>query len=450
MAKARSKTPKKTKVPLGVQQNLINAEPELKAILEFICSESNKLHNCATYYARQMWFKAHQYVTKFDIVRNLTENVHFSALPSDAAVQTCISVGESISSFAKLRGLWLSGQLETRPKLPNYRKPGYQLVAYPKRSLRLIDGKIRFPLGLQVNAWFGIKEFFLPMPTNLDFESLREVRILPRNGCFYAEFIYPVLVEKPVLDPAKCLGIDHGLNNWLTAVSNVGTSFIIDGKHLKSVNQWYNKQVAKLKANKPEGFWSNRLAAMTEKRNRQMRDAINKAARIVINHCLNNGIGTLVFGWNKSQKDGIELGKKNNQNFVQIPTARLKARIQELCELFGIKFAETEESYTSKASFLDADPIPTYGEKPAGWTASGKRVSRGSYLSSKGTKINADCNGAANILRKVAVELGLVLSEISRGVLYAHFEVQDLDSSRISVSLDLRVSIQALPSMGAP
>ncbi len=438
----RKKTEKKPQVPLGVQQHLINAEPETKAILEFVCSESNNLHNCATYYARQIWFKAHKFVTKFEIVKNLTQNVHFSALPSDAAAQTCMAVGESISSYAKLRELWLSGRLETKPNLPNYRKPGgYQLIAYPKRSLRLIDGKIRFPLGLQVNAWFGIKEFFLPMPTNLDFESLREVRILPRNGCFYAEFVYPVVVEKPVLDPAKCLGIDHGLNNWLTAVSNVGTSFIIDGRHLKSVNQWYNKQVAKLKANKPQGFWSNRLAAMTEKRNRQIRDAINKAARLVINHCLNNRIGTLAFGWNKSQKDGIELGQKTNQNFVQIPTARLKARLQELCTLYGIKFLETEESYTSKASFLDADTIPTYGEKPTEWTASGKRVKRGLYVSSNGIKINADANAAANILRKVAVDLGLVLSEISRGVLYAAFEVQTLDYSRISVSLDLRVSM---------
>jgi IS605 OrfB family transposase len=335
MAKARTKKPKKTKVNYGIQQNLIDPNPELKAILEYICGESNKLHNCATYYARQMWFKAHKYVTSFDIVKNLTKNVHFSAFPSDAASQTCIAVGEAISSFAKLRELWLNGELENKPKLPNYRAPGYQLVAYPKRSLKLIDGQIRFPLGNRVNAWFGIKEFFLPMPSNLDFDALREVRILPRNGCFYAEFVYPVVVEQPVLDPAKCLGLDPGLNNWLTGVSNVGTSFIIDGRHLKSVNQWYNKQTAKQTTDKPNGFWSNRLAAATEKRNRQMRDAINKAARIVINHCLEHGIGNVVFGWNKGQKDSIELGKKTNQNFVQIPTARLKARIQQLCELYG-------------------------------------------------------------------------------------------------------------------
>ena len=150
-----------------------------------------------------------------------------------------------------------------------------------------------------------------------------------------------------------------------------------------------------------------------------MRDAINKAARLVINHCLDNGIGTVVFGWNKGQKSGIDLGKKTNQNFVQIPTARLKARIQQLCELYGVVFEETEESYTSKASFLDTDLIPKYGEKPEGWNASGKRVKRGLYRCSQGVEINADCNGAANILRKVAVKLGLNLSGISRGELKA-------------------------------
>ncbi|QEI44012.1 hypothetical protein BMF77_04640 [Dolichospermum sp. UHCC 0315A] len=148
-----------------------------------------------------------------------------------------------------------------------------------------------------------------------------------------------------------------------------------------------------------------------------MRDATNKAARIVINHCIDHKIGTVVFGWNVGQKDSINLGSKTNQKFVQVPTARLKNRIAQLCEQYGIKFVETEESYTSKTSFLDNDFLPTFGEKPEGWKESGKRVSRGLYRSQDGTKINADCNGAANIFRKVAVKLGLNSSGISRGAL---------------------------------
>ncbi|MEM6403752.1 MAG: transposase, partial [Cyanobacteria bacterium P01_D01_bin.116] len=177
------------------------------------------------------------------------------------------------------------------------------------------------------------------------------------------------------------------------------------------------KSVAKIKEDKPQGFWSKRLASITEKRNRQMRDAVNKAARIVVNHCLENNIGTLVFGCNEAQKSGSNMVKKNNQKFVQVPTAKLKNRIEQLCEQYGIEFVETEESYTSKASFLDTDELPKHGEKPDGWKESGRRVKRGLYKSSKGYLINADCNGAANIIRKVATKLSLELSGISRGCL---------------------------------
>ncbi|MEZ2248946.1 RNA-guided endonuclease InsQ/TnpB family protein [Microcoleus sp.] len=218
----------------------------------------------------------------------------------------------------------------------------------------------------------------------------------------------------------KALGIDHGIDNWLTCVSNSGTSFIIDGKHLKSINQWYNKRVATLMEGKHNGFWSHQLARLTEKRNRQMRDAVNKAARLVVNHCIKHRIGVIVFGWNKRQKDSANMGKKNNQQFVQIPTARLKNRIAQLCEQYGIKFVETEESYTSKASFVDRDFLPTIGEKPDGWKETGRRVKRGLYRTgAKNWYINADCNAAANILRKVETMLGIDLDGVCRGALTA-------------------------------
>ncbi|WP_293084545.1 IS200/IS605 family accessory protein TnpB-related protein [Okeania sp. SIO3B5] len=129
---------------------------------------------------------------------------------------------------------------------------------------------------------------------------------------------------------------------------------------------------------------------------------INKAARIVINHCLKNSIGTIVFGWNQGQKNQIELGKKSNSEFVPIPTGRLKERIAQLCDEYGIILIETEESYTSIASFLDGDDLPIYGEKPNDWKPSPKRIKRGLYRSSNNWLINADCNGAANIITKVS------------------------------------------------
>lgn len=148
-----------------------------------------------------------------------------------------------------------------------------------------------------------------------------------------------------------------------------------------------------------------------------MRDGINKAAKIVINHCLENEIGTIVFGWNKGNKTQIELGKKNNSEFVIIPTARLKDRIEQLCSQYGLRFVETEESYTSKSSFLDGDYLPKYGEKPQDWKPRGKRTKRGLYRTASDWYINADANGAANAIRKVSMTLGDNLSEVSRAIL---------------------------------
>ena len=147
-----------------------------------------------------------------------------------------------------------------------------------------------------------------------------------------------------------------------------------------------------------------------------MRDNVNKAARFIVNWCLKNQVSTLVFGWNKRNKDGINIGRKNNQSFVRVPTARLKSRIAQLCEQHGIEFVETEESYTSQTSFLDKDILPTFGEKPEGWTSSGKRVKRGLYKDSEERLINADCNGAANIIRKANVSTQQ-LAKVARGVL---------------------------------
>jgi putative transposase len=402
----------------GCQQVLIKTGRDTQAIIEYLCYESNNLYNCAVYYGRQIWFKTHRIVTGFDLAAQMKTNRHFNAGYASSMQHTCLNVGEAFKSFKQLLAKSKTGKLAQNPKAPKYRKTGGLFtVTYPKRWLKLNNGLIRFPLGKQVNAWFGIREFFLPMPTNLDWSIVKEVRLLPRNGCFYAEFVYSNEIIEAQLDTSNVLGIDPGLNNWLTVVSNVGTSFIVDGKHLKSLNQWYNKQISTMKDGKPQGFWSRTLANITEKRNRQMRDAVNKAARIVINHCLENNIGTIVFGWNKGQKDSINLGSKTNQKFVSVPTAKLKTRIVQLCEQYGIRFEETEESYTSKSSYLDNDELPKYGEKPKEWKPSGKRVERGLYRTANFGYVNADCNGAANILRKVKGKLGLDLGRLTRGIL---------------------------------
>ena len=404
----------------GCQQVLVNQDKDLINILTFLCEESHKLTNMGIYYARQLYFKAGKIVGKFDLIEQYKTNYHYKVLQSQAAQQVLLTVGESFKSYKGLIKAFKKGEITDRPQVPKYRKKGgLATVSYPKQALKLKDKAIRVPLGKTCKRWFGLDSFYVPLPSNLNFADIKELRILPRNKCFYFEFVYKKeVVGKIELNSDNVLGIDPGLVNWLTCVSNLGTSFIIDGKHIKSMNRWYNKQVSTIKENKPQGFWNNKLATITEKRNRQVKDGINKAARIVINHCLENNIGTIVFGWNKRNKDSINIGKKNNSEFVPIPTARLKDRIAQLCEQYGIQFVETEESYTSKASFLDGDYLPTYGEKPDDWKPSGKRTKRGLYrVEYKWFYVNADCNGAANIIRKVSRTLGLDLSRLSRGVL---------------------------------
>ena len=343
---------------------------------------------------------------------------------SQAAQQILRSVAESFQSFKKLKQAFTQRKLADKPRPPSYRKSGgLALVSYPKQALKLIDNSLRIPLGKSFKCWFGLDSFTIAMPSNLKFEDIKELRILPKNRCFYIEFVYKLTSIEVEVDQNNVLGIDTGISNWMTCVSNVLTSFIVDGKHVKSLNRWYNKQVSVLKENKPQGFWSNRLAAITEKRNRQMKDAINKAARLVINHCLEHRIGTLVFGWNQGQRQKVELGK-TNQSFVQIPTARLKERISQLCKQYGIQFVETEEANTSAASFLDGDSLPKYGEKPNGYQPSGKRVKRGLYRTANNWYVNCDAQAAANIIRKVSITLGLDLSRVSRALLTAPHRIK--------------------------
>ncbi|WP_225880320.1 RNA-guided endonuclease InsQ/TnpB family protein [Anabaenopsis elenkinii] len=409
---------KEVKTMYGCQQNLVNPDNELRAVLEFICSESHKLTNCGIYYARQLYFKTRKLIGKYDLEKEYKTNKHYQVLHSQAAQQILRSVAESFKSFKELDKKYSKGELHFKPKLPKYRKGvGYALVTYPKQALKLVGDHIKIPLGSTVKRWFKLDSFLLPMPSNLKFADVKELRILPRNRCFYAEFVYEQKSSPKInFNPQYALAIDPGINNWLSCVSNAGTSFIVDGRKVKSLNQWYNKRVASLKEGKPQGYWDEQLAHITEKRNRQVRDAVNKAARLVVDYCIKYKIGTVVFGWNQGHRQEAKLGK-TTQSFVQIPTAKLKERVKQLCEYYSIKFVETEESYTSKASFLDGDFLPIFGAKPEGWIPSGKRVNRGMYRTGAGKLINADLNGAANILRKVETQLDLNLVKVCRRVL---------------------------------
>ncbi len=412
----------KLKKQMGVQQNLLNLDEDTTAILKYLCEQSGKHYNNGVYFARQTFFKTGKLLTgKFDLdfEPTVSKTTVAQSLPSTPAQQTLRSVIEAFKSFKGLRDLYFKGQLHFKPKAPNYLE-GSKLfkVAYPNsggQKPTLIDGQLRFSLGLSVKRWFGVSEFFLPMPSNIDIAKVKEFTILPKNGAFYLEMSYELSPQVHQLDINQALSIDLGTaDNLAACVDTLGNSLLIDARAMKAMNQLWNKKVSTRKDGKEHAYWDNWLDSVTRKRNHQMRDGINKAAKLIIDHCLKYGIGALVIGWNEGFKINANMGRVNNQKFVQMPLGKLKDRLKQLCELHGIRFEETEEAYTSKASFLDGDSLPQYGEKPEGWKASGKRVQRGLYQSADQSIVNADLNGAANILRKVASKLGVDLNQLGR------------------------------------
>lgn len=397
----------------GVRRLLLHLPKSDLRLLEYLGLQAKKLYNTGNFVARQLFFKRGRVVSRFDLLYadGVRDSLHFRAMPSTTAQQTLLSVSEAWSSFRELRALWFKEGCppDRKPRPPSYLERGVFKLAFPnsgggKPKIVEVAGErmIRFPLG-QLNAvWFGIRELLIPAPSDFDLSQVREYTFVPQNGAWYLELSYRK--PKPVgvnVDPALTLACDLGTSaNLVAAVGTDESNLLIDARQLKAMNQGYNRLVARRKAGKPEGYWDAHLDRLTRKRNDRMRDGINKAARLVLDHCLERGIGTVVVGWNTGIKNRVDLGSRENQKFVQMPLARLKDRIQQLCEEYGLVFFEQEESYTSVSSHLDGDTLPVYGHKPDGWIPSGRRAKRGLYRTAKKEKINADLNGAANILQK--------------------------------------------------
>nr|WP_155750103.1 IS200/IS605 family accessory protein TnpB-related protein [Scytonema sp. UIC 10036] len=408
------------------------------------CQHANSLMNCALYHVRQThysrleelgnafttywrgdelrhgWKTYKCFTTYPELDKILKDNPHYKALAAQAAQQTLKSVGESITSYNGLVNAYYRGEVD-RPSLPQYRKSGgLAAVTFPRQALTYKDGCFYPSISRETKPHL-LTEIALPSPEFIDSDWVKEVTVRPCYGQLWIDWVIDdgkqIIEINPNLDYTQAWSFDHGGNNWMTGVSTLGQSLIIDGKKLRSMNQGYCRLVAKYKQGKSDFYWDANLDRIQRQRNNQMRDAINKAARFIINRCLADGIGNLIVGWNEGQKNGSDMGKRGNQNFVPIPTGRLIERLKQLCPEYGVVLTVTEESYTSKASFLDDDFLPTFGEKPNGWKASGERIERGIYKTKKGFLINSDCNGAANIMRKVATQLGLVLVKVGRAAL---------------------------------
>lgn len=323
---------------MGVQQILLNPNPETKALLEYLCQQAGKLYNSGVYFARQTFFKTGKLLTgKFDLAfePTVSKSLVAKSLPSTPMQQTLMSVAEAFKSYKELKNLYFNGELAIKPKPPGYLK-GSKLfkVAYPNSGGQkpvLINKQLRFSLGLTVKRWFGVSEFFLPMPSHLDFDKIKEFTLLPKNGAFYLELSYELPKQKQKLEPSIALSVDLGTaDNLAACVDNLGNSFLVDAREMKAMNQLWNKKVATRKEGDNQEYWDNWLNRITRKRNHQIRDGINKAARLIINHCLRFNIGTLVVGWNEGFKLNANMGRLNNQKFVQIPLAKLRGCLKSL------------------------------------------------------------------------------------------------------------------------
>ncbi len=381
---------------------------------------AKNLTNEAIYNVRQYYFtegKFLKYEKNYALLKNSS---NYRTLNSNMAQQILKEVDGSFKSFFGLRKLAKKGKYAFKDcKLPHYLpKDGYTTLVIG--FVRLNRNKLILPFSNSFKKTHKPVEITIP-PILLD-KKVKEIRIIPKAHARFFEIQYSYEAEciQRNLNQNNALALDFGINNLVTAVSSNGRSFIIDGRRLKSINQWFNKENARLQSIKDKQHFgkktTNRQKAIARDRNNKVNDYMSKAARKVVDYCIANDIGTLVAGYNVTFQRGSHMGKQNNQSFVNIPYGLLRNKLSYLCELNGITYVEQEESYTSKASFWDKDNIPVYNDdNPKEYQFSGNRIHRGMYRTASGIRFNADVNGALNIMRKSSV--------VDLSILYGRGEV---------------------------
>ena len=375
--------------------------------LKYLSHIAKNLTNEAIYNIRQHYFQNKKYLSYNENYIMLKNSENYKKLNSNMAQQILKEADGSFKSFFALLKLAKNDQYNFKDiKLPKYlAKDGFTALVIG--FIRLKDDILIVPYSNSFKKTH--QEVKIKLPPVLKDKKIKEIRIIPKQHSRYFEiqYIYEVEEVQRKLNKNNALGIDLGIDNLCTCVTNTGASFLIDGRKLKSINQYYNKTNAKLQSIKDKQKIEHitlRQKRIARKRNNRINDYLSKAARIIINYCLNNDIGKLVLGYNENFQRNSNIGSINNQNFVNIPYGKLRDKLIYLCKLYGIKFKLQEESYTSKASFFDGDKIPIYDkENLQEYIFSGRRIKRGVYQTSKGYQLNADCNGALNILRKSKV-----------------------------------------------
>ena len=361
--------------------------------LDEICFKSKNLYNRALYLVRQHYFNTKEYLDYYKLNRLMidSKDEDYYSLPAKVSNQTLMLLDRNFKSFFALLKKKKKGNYNKTLKLPKYlENEARNITIFEKGTV----SKVYLRKGL-----IKLSKLDILIPTKVKESELVEVRILPRNNHHVVEIVYKVEDKESKDENKRYASVDLGVNNLMTVSSNVTKPFIINGKPLKSINQYWNKEIARLqsllKGNKKT---SKRIQSIALKRNNKIKDYLHKASRFLVNFLVSENITTLVVGYNKEWKQNVNLGKINNQSFVNIPFNTLINQLEYKCKLEGINFIITEESYTSKCSFLDNESL----EKHDNYL--GKRIKRGLFKSKEGKLINADLNGSLNILKKVVGE----------------------------------------------
>ena len=383
--------------------------------LDNLCKVSNNLYNQGMYEFRQTLERENRWLFYEDLdalmknKTNLEGQVNYKLMKAQSAQQTLKLLGKDIKSFYRSIQAWKAHpeKFKGKPELPHYKKRGGMFeLRYTNQCSNIRNGKLVLARGFEIDIpqWEKYGERLL--------KGYQQTRFKPDRKSIRVEIVYRQEEVKPPGND-KYASIDLGLDNLATMVCDEG-AFIYSGKFLKSYNNYFNKRMSKLQAIKDrQGIEKStkRIRNMYEKRERYMEDAFHKVSRSIVDFLTQNQIGNLVVGYNKGWKQNINIGSANNQKFTQMPFARLRSYLKYKCEMSGIRFICNEESYTSKCDALAYEEIGKHE------TYLGKRVKRGLFLSSIGKFINADVNGAVNILRKVVGDSEITSRIIGSGLL---------------------------------
>jgi len=380
------------------QKNHIRCNKQTYRLLRILCHVSKNLYNYALYHIRQHYFNTQQYLRYESVYHIVKENKDYRLLPSQVAQQTLLCVDEAFKSFFKLLVAKKEGKTDKKVSIPKYLpKDGMFLLSFPKDQFKVEKDKVRLSLGRNFYREFGVRHLYFDLPANILGKRIKEVRILPKfhGRWFEIEYVYEEVTQSYKLDRNKYLSIDLGLDNFASVVDTIGTAFIIEGRYIKSINRWYNKERARLQSiySKQGIRYGSKLAKISLKRQHVVDNFLNQAVSLITKHCLNNQIGTIVIGKMKDIKQEINLGRVNNQNFVSIPYDKFKRKLRAKCEEYGIEYIEEDESFTSQMC------------SRCKVVRKGNRKYRGLYVCKDCENVmNADINGAINILAKVAGE----------------------------------------------